>query len=95
VVVDPRPWAVGSLRDTYRAFPSLGPVLPALGYGAAMIGELEQTLNAADAEVVLVGTPIDLGRFLHLNKPVQRARYELQEIGRPTLQDVLEERFGQ
>ncbi len=95
VVVDPRPWAVGSLRDTYQAFPSIGPVLPAMGYGEVMIHELEQTLNSADAEVVLVGTPIDLGRFLRLNKPVQRARYELEEIGRPTLQDVLEEHFEQ
>ncbi len=93
-VVDPRPWVVGSLRETYRAFASIGPVLPALGYGESMIRELEQTLNAADAEVVLVGTPIDLGRFLHLTKPVQRARYELEEIRRPTLRDVLAELFG-
>ncbi|MCI0460146.1 MAG: hypothetical protein L0Z62_24605 [Gemmataceae bacterium] len=76
-----------------RAFASLGPGLRAVGNGASMIRELEQTLNAADAEVGLVGTPIDLGRFLHLNKPVQRARYELEEIGRPALQDVLEKHF--
>jgi predicted GTPase len=88
-IVDPRPFAVGSLRDTYRQFPGIGPVLPAMGYGAQMIHELEQTINDSEADLVIVGTPIDLGRFLKINKPVQRARYELQEIGRPTLADVL------
>jgi predicted GTPase len=93
-IVDPRPFAVGSIRETYRRFPGIGPVLPAMGYGREMIRELEQTINDAEADLVLVGTPIDLGRFLKINKPTQRARYELQEIGQPTLDDVLKARFA-
>jgi predicted GTPase len=65
-----------------------------MGYGAAMIAELEQTINKADTDLVLVGTPIDLGRFLKVNKPALRARYELQEVSGPTLAEVLEARFG-
>jgi predicted GTPase len=93
VIVDPRPHAVGSIRETYRKFPHLGSVLPAMGYGQAMIRELEQTINDTDADLVLVGTPIDLGRFLRVNKPTQRVRYELQEIGRPRLEDLLRAHF--
>ncbi len=92
-IVDPRPYAVGSIRDVYRSFPTLGPVLPAMGYGRLMMQELEQTINSADADLVVVGTPIDLSRFLTINKPLQRARYDLQEIGRPTLEDLLRARF--
>jgi predicted GTPase len=92
-IVDPRPYAVGSLRETYRQFPGIGPVLPAMGYGRQMMHELEQTINNAEADLVIVGTPIDLGRFLTINKPVQRARYELQEVGQPTLADVLKDRL--
>jgi predicted GTPase len=94
VIVDPRSFAVGSIRDTYRDYPTLGPVLPAMGYGRAMIEELEQTINAAEVDLVLVGTPIDLARFLRINKPVQRVCYEVEEIGRPTLDEVLRERLG-
>jgi predicted GTPase len=93
-IVDPRPFAVGSIQETYRQFPGIGPVLPAMGYGRKMIDELEQTINNTEADLVIVGTPIDLGRFLKINKPVQRARYELQEIGQPTLEDVLRARLG-
>jgi len=94
MVVDPRPYAVGSIRDTFRQYPHIGPVLPAMGYGQAMVQELEQTINSAEVDLVIVGTPIDLGRFLHLNKPVLRARYELQEVGKPTLRELLEARFA-
>jgi predicted GTPase len=94
VIIDPRPHAVGSLRDVYRHFPNLGPVLPAMGYGEAMIADLEQTLNAADADVVLLGTPINASRFLRLNKPTCRVRYELQEIGKPTLEELLRPVFA-
>lgn len=94
VVVDPRPYAVGSIRDIYLRYPHIGPVLPAMGYGQTMVKELEETINRAEVALVIVGTPIDLGRFLRLNKPVQRARYELQEIGRPTLQELIEEHFA-
>jgi predicted GTPase len=94
VVVDPRPFAVGSIRDTYARYPAIGPVLPAMGYGPEMIHELEQTINASAADVVVVGTPIDLGRFLTLNKPVHRARYRLEEIGGPNLAALLEVRLA-
>ena len=65
-----------------------------MGYGDEQIHELERTINDAAADLVLIGTPIDLGRILKINKPSQRIRYELQEIGRPTLADILERRFG-
>lgn len=93
-LVDPRPYAIGSIREAYEKYPDIGPVLPALGYGAAMIAELERTLNDAEADLILLGTPIDLGRFLHLNKPTQRARYELQELGQPTLEELVRTRFA-
>ncbi len=93
-IVDPRPFAVGSLRETYQKYPSTGMVLPAMGYGDAQVRELEQTINDADVDLVLIGTPIDLSRILKMNKPSQRVRYELQEIGRPNLADLLSAKFG-
>jgi predicted GTPase len=93
-IVDPRPFAVGSIAATYEKYPNTGPVLPAMGYGDGQVRELEQTINNAQADLVLIGTPIDLARILDLNKPAQRVRYELQEIGRPSLADILGERFG-
>lgn len=93
-IVDPRPYAVGSIQDTYRDYPTTGDVLPAMGYGDKQMKELEQTINSADAELVLIGTPIDLGRLLDINKPTQRIRYELQIIGQPSLEDELKKRFG-
>ncbi|HEY57935.1 MAG TPA: GTPase [Anaerolineae bacterium] len=94
-IVDPRPYAVGSIRETYAKYPNTGAVLPAMGYGKEQRHELEETINRAEADLVIVGTPIDLGRLLKLNKPYQRVRYELQEIGVPTLEDLLREKFGQ
>ncbi len=93
-IVDPRPYAVGSIRETYAKYPTTGPVLPAMGYGEAQIRELEATINAVPADLVLVATPINLSRLIRVNKPVQRVWYELQEIGRPTLEDVLAPRFA-
>jgi predicted GTPase len=93
-IIDPRAYAVGSISATYQKYPNTGPVLPAMGYGDGQIRELEQTINNAPADLVLIGTPIDLARILDLNKPAQRVRYELQEIGHPSLADVLEGRFG-
>ena len=93
-IVDPRPFAVGSISATYEKYPTTGAVLPAMGYGDGQIRELEQTINNAPADLVLIGTPIDLARILDLNKPTQRVRYELEEIGHPSLADVLGERFG-
>lgn len=89
-LVDPRPFAVGSIRRTYEKYSHIGALLPAMGYGDKQIRELEETVNRSDADLVLGATPIDLGRVLKLNKPVLRLRYELQEIGRPDLTDVLE-----
>ena len=93
-IVDPRPYAVGSIAATYQKYPTTGKVLPAMGYGDKQVRELEQTINNANADMVIIGTPIDLGRLLDLNKPAQRVRYELEEIGQPTLADILEKRFG-
>jgi predicted GTPase len=93
-IVDPRPFAVGSIKATYEKYPTTGPVLPAMGYGKEQMKELEQTINNADVDLVVIGTPIDLGSLLKINKPTQRVRYELQEIGRPTLEDLLKEKFG-
>jgi predicted GTPase len=89
-VVDPRPFAVGSLRDVYARYPHIGPVLPAMGYGRPQVEELERTLHAADCDLVLVGTPVDLRRIVKLERPAVRVRYELEEIGRPNLRDVLD-----
>jgi len=93
-IIDPRPYAVGSIKATYEKYPTTGVVLPAMGYGDAQIRELEQTINNSPADLVLVGTPIDLARIVKINKPSQRVRYELQEIGQPTLEDILREKFG-
>ena len=93
-IVDPRPFAVGSIAETYRKYPGTGTILPAMGSGAAQVKDLEATINAADVDMVVIGTPIDLTRIIKINKPSQRVRYELQEIGKPTLQDVLEKKFG-
>jgi len=93
-IIDPRPYAVGSIRETYAKYPTTGAVLPAMGYGETQIRELEETINRADADMVIIGTPIDLRRVLKITKPSQRVRYELQIIGTPTLEDVLKEKFG-
>jgi predicted GTPase len=92
-IVDPRPYAVGSIIDTYRKYPGTGKILPAMGYGDAMVHDLEQTIENADVDLVIIGTPIDLNRIMTINKPTQRIRYELQEIGTPTLKDILEKKF--
>lgn len=93
-IVDPRPYAQGSISEAYRKYPTTGMVLPAMGYGSEQMEELEQTINSADVEVVVIGTPIDLGKLLHLDKPYQNVRYELEELGKPRLPEILEERFG-
>ncbi len=93
-IVDPRPYAVGSIAETYRKYPSTGPVLPAMGYGAKQVADLEATLRAADCDLIIVATPIDLRRVIGMDKPSVRVRYELQEIGKPDLEDVLRERLG-
>ena len=93
-IVDPRPYAQGSISDTYAKYPNTGAVLPAMGYGESQMGELENTINASDAELVVIGTPIDLGKLLDLDKPYQNVRYDLEEIGQARLPEILKERFG-
>ncbi|MBP7227844.1 MAG: GTPase [Longilinea sp.] len=93
-IVDPRPFAVGSIIATYQKYPSTGAILPAMGYGAEQMRDLEQTIANADVDLVVSATPIDLTRIIKINKPMQRVRYELQEIGQPTLEDILKAKFG-
>lgn len=92
-IVDPRPYAVGSIADAFSKYETTGPVLPAMGYNEEQTRELEQTIDATPCDVVIVATPIDLSQVIAINKPFQRVRYELQEIGEPTLADVLHDRF--
>ncbi len=93
-IVDPRPFTVGTISDTYKKYPGIGTILPAMGYGEQQMKDLETTINNADVDMVVIGTPIDLTRVITLHKPSQRVRYELQEIGRPTLEQVLMKKFG-
>ena len=93
-IIDPRPYAVASIAATYDKYPGTGTVLPAMGYGDAQIRDLEETINATPCDLVIVGTPIDLTRLLRIDHPMQRVRYELQVIGRPTIEEVLKDRFA-
>lgn len=93
-IVDPRPFAVGSIITTYEKYPTTGQILPAMGYGEQQMRDLEATINRADVDLVVSGTPIDLTRVIKVNKPMQRVRYELQEIGQPTLEEILTKKFG-
>jgi len=88
--VDPRPFAVGSIRDTFARFPHLQRLLPAMGYSEAQRLELEETINRTPCDLVLVATPVDLGHLLHLDKPSLRVRYEIEERTRPDLREILE-----
>ncbi|MEN3189531.1 MAG: cyclic 2,3-diphosphoglycerate synthase [Atribacterota bacterium] len=92
-IIDPRPYAVGSIKDTYIKYPGIGTLLPAMGYGKKQIQELEDTINSTDCDIVIVGTPIDLTRIIKINKKSVRVRYELQEIGRPDLEEILNEKI--
>jgi len=92
-LVDPRPYALGSIRDVFEKYSHMGVLLPAVGYGKKQIRELEETINATPCDAVVIGTPIDLRKALRLNKPAVRVRYELQEVGKPNLEEVLKGRF--
>jgi predicted GTPase len=87
--VDPRPWAVGTIEATFQKYPDIGTLLPAMGYGAQQVKDLEETINACDCEAVIIGTPIDLRRIVTIKHPSTRVFYDLQEIGRPTLVEAL------
>lgn len=91
-LVDPRPFTVKSITDTYNKYPGIGVLLPAMGYGEDQVKDLEDTINNTDCDSVVIGTPIDLGRILNINKPSTRVQYDLQEIGGLTLESVLKEK---
>ena len=88
-LVDPRPFLVGSLVDTFKTYPNIGTLLPAMGYGSDQMKDLAATINASDADAVVIGTPIDLGRILEIDKPHTRVTYDLAEIGSPNLTEIL------
>jgi predicted GTPase len=90
-IVDPRPYAVGSIKDTFQKFSHLDKVLPAMGYGKKQTAELAQTIDQANCDLVVSGTPIDLGRLIKTNKRILRVSYDLEEIGSPDLKEVLRE----
>jgi predicted GTPase len=91
-LVDPRPFAVGSIKETFAKYPHVTELLPAMGYGRKQMEELRETIAKSDAELVLIGTPIDLRRVIDLDKPALRVTYRLQELGEPTLAEILRDR---
>jgi predicted GTPase len=93
-LVDPRPWAVGSIKDVFANFPHMGALLPAMGYSAEQRKELEETINASDADLVLIASPVDLRKVCNITKDAARVFYELEEVGSPTLASILEERLS-
>jgi predicted GTPase len=93
-LVDPRPYLVGTLRQTFETFPRIGSVLPAMGYSRQQMSDLEETINGADCDLVLVATPIDLTRLFSVNKPTIRIRYEYRDNSEPTLEAIIKERLG-
>lgn len=93
-IIDPRPYAVRTIAETYKKYPTTGAVLPAMGYGAEQTRDLEETINRADIDHVLIATPIDLRRLIHIKHSADRVRYELQELGQPTLGEILRGKFG-
>jgi predicted GTPase len=88
-LVDPRRFAVRSIAKTFEEYPDIGTLLPAMGYGREQMDDLRETIARSDADLVLIGTPIDLRRLIELDKPALRVTYKLQEMGEPTLKDVL------
>jgi len=90
-IIDPRPYTVDSISEIYRKYPKIGRLLPAMGYKDEQVRDLQETVNRVDCEGIVIGTPIDLKRLLSFNVPVTRVRYELQEIGFPTLSELLED----
>jgi predicted GTPase len=90
-IVDPKPYAVGSIKETYKKYTHLGTILPAIGYGEKQIAELKETIDRTPCDVVVIGTPIDLRRVMTINKPTVRVNYELQVLGPISLEQVLED----
>jgi predicted GTPase len=94
-IVDPRPHAVGSMRQVFEDWPQIETVLPAMGYSRGQLADLEATINATPCDVVVTGTPIDLSRLIHSTHPIRHVRYELEEVGAPTLEQLLEPLIAQ
>jgi predicted GTPase len=92
-IVDPRPYGTGSIAEAFLKYPHIGPLLPAMGYGERQIRDLERTIRAVPCDVVVVATPINLGRLLQVDKPTVRVRYELEELTRPGLAEIIAERI--
>ena len=90
-IIDPRAFAAREIREVYERYPHIGAVLPAVGYHAAQLNALRETINAAEADVVVTATPCDISALIQINKPVVRARYEFAEVGEPGLRSLLEE----
>ncbi len=90
ILVDPRPFAVGSIKEIFKKYPGIDNLLPAMGYGKKQIRELEETINKTDCDTVIIGTPIDLGKIIKINKPIVRAKYELKELSKPGLRDIIQ-----
>ncbi len=90
-IIDPRQWTVGSISDTYKKYPDIGCLLPAMGYGYDQVVDLQSTIENVDCDTVIIGTPIDLNRIIHIRQATARVSYTLQEIGEPTLQSILED----
>jgi predicted GTPase len=88
-IVDPRPWVKGTIAETFQKYPGIGSLLPAMGYGEQQVRDLKETIDAVECDTVVIGTPIDLNKVVEIGKPAVRVRYQLQEIGEPTLDDVL------
>ena len=89
--VDPRPYTVGKLSETFKIYPNIGTLLPAMGYGEQQLKDLETTINNVECDAVVIGTPIDLNRIIKINKPSTRVYYDLQEIGYPNLEEIVNE----
>ena len=89
-IVDPRPWLVGGMKDTFKQYPGIGALLPAMGYSKEQIRDMEKTINACECDVVLVATPIDLRKLVSMKRPAVRVGYELEEIGRPKLDELIQ-----
>jgi predicted GTPase len=92
-IVDPRPWTVGTITDTFKKYPGIGTLLPAMGYGEKQVKDLEETIRKTPCDTVIIGTPIDLSRIIKIDKPTVNVKYELQEISSPDLKNILEKRF--
>jgi len=93
-LVDPRPYAVGSIKEAYKKYPHLGAVLPALGYDEKQIAELNETVSRTPCDIIVIGTPVDLRKLMKINKPTVRVKYELKVLGPVSLEQILDNFLG-